>query len=271
MAKNNEEKNQSRYKALIEKVFFDRYKDGVTSIEFERDELVVAAADLGIELPKNLGDVVYSIRYRTPMPESVLNIQPTDMEWIIEGAGRSRYVFKLVRINRIEPNRELVVIKIPDATPEIVNAYALSDEQALLAKVRYNRLIDIFLGVAAYSLQSHLRTTVSTIGQVEIDEIYVAVDRHGRQFVLPVQAKGGTDQLSVVQAKQDIACCSKKYPNLICRAISAQFMEDNLIALFELTVEDGEVRVVEEKHYRLTPADLIDKEDLFAYSQRSIL
>jgi len=51
----------------------------------------------------------------------------------------------------------MAAIKIPDATPEIVAAYALSDEQALLAKVRYNRLLDIFLGVAAYSLQNHLR------------------------------------------------------------------------------------------------------------------
>ncbi|MBP6582396.1 MAG: hypothetical protein KA204_02820 [Chromatiaceae bacterium] len=176
---------------------------------------------------------------------------------------------KLVRINRILPNQELVAIKIPDATPEIVNAYALSDEQALLAIVRYNRLIDIFLGIAAYSLQNHLRTTVSSIGQVEIDEIYVAVDRNGRQYVLPVQAKGGSDQLSVVQTKQDIACCSEKYPSLICRAISAQFMANNLIALFELTVENDGVKVVDEKHYRLVPSDQIDDGDLRTYSQRS--
>ncbi len=70
-----------------------------------------------------------------------------------------------------------IAIKIPDATPEIVSAYALSDEQALLAKVRYNRLLDIFLGVATYSLQNHLRTTVTGLGQAEIDEIYVAIDR----------------------------------------------------------------------------------------------
>jgi len=130
------------------------------------------------------------------MPESVLATQPEGMEWIIEGAGRARYLFKLVPVNRIVPNAELVAVKIPDATPEIIAAYALSDEQALLAKVRYNRLIDIFLGLATYSLQNHLRTTVRKIGQIEIDEIYVEIDRQGRQFVLPVQAKGGTDQLA---------------------------------------------------------------------------
>src|SRR5690606_22384831 len=120
--------------------------------------------------------------------------QPPGMEWIIEGTGRAQYSFKLVRINRIVPNPSLVEIKVPDATPEIIAAYALSDEQALLAKVRYNRLVDVFLGIAAYSLQNHLRTSVAGIGQIEIDEIYVGLDRHGRQFVLPVQAKGGSDQ-----------------------------------------------------------------------------
>jgi len=38
--------------------------------------------------------------------------------------------------------------------------YALGDEQALLAKLRYNRLLDIFTGVVCYSLQNHLRTNV---------------------------------------------------------------------------------------------------------------
>ncbi len=260
---------QNRYKAHIEKIFFERYSKDTKEIPFERPDLETAAVDRGIDLPKNLGDVVYALRYRTPMPDTILAIQAEGMEWIIEGTGRARYAFKLVRINRIVPNTELVTIKIPDSTPEIISAYALSDEQALLAKVRYNRLIDIFLGLASYSLQNHLRTTVRGIGQIEIDEVYVGLDSQGRQYVMPVQAKGGSDQLSVVQAKQDISCCAEKFPDLICRAISTQFMADDLIALFELTVEDDEVKVVNERHYRLVPADEISADDLRAYSSRT--
>ena len=238
------------YKSLIAKIFSDRYRAGAKELTFERTDLEKTAATLKLQLPKNLGDVVYSLRYRAEMPEAVLKTQPKGMQWIIEGAGRAMYAFKLVRINRIVPNPDLITIKIPDATPEIISAYALTDEQALLAKVRYNRLIDIFLGLASYSLQNHLRTTVRNVGQIEIDEIYVGVDRLGRQYVMPVQAKGGNDQLSVVQTKQDLLCCAEKFPSLICRAISTQFMADNLIALFELTVDDDQVRVVEERHYR---------------------
>lgn len=260
---------QNRYQAIIEKIFFNGYKKGVTEIAFERTELTVAAKTLGIELPRNLGDVIYSIRYRVPLPGAVLTTQTPGMEWVIEGMGVSRYAFKLVRVNRIAPNKELITVKIPNATPEIISAYALSDEQALLAKVRYNRLVDIFLGIAAYSLQNHLRTTVKGIGQIEIDEIYVGIDRHGRQYVLPMQAKGGKDQLGVVQTKQDMACCVEKFPNLICRPIAAQFMADDLIAMFELSQESGEIKIVEEKHYRLVPADNIGPDDLAAYNLRS--
>lgn len=257
----------NRYSALMERVFRDRYKAGATEVLFRREDLTRAAKTLRITLPKNLGDVIYSMRYRASLPEAIKRTQPEGKEWVIEGRGRSKYAFSLVTISRIVPNRNMAAIKIPDATPEVVGAYALSDEQALLAKVRYNRLLDIFLGVAAYSLQNHLRTTVRGLGQVEIDEIYVAIDKRGRQYVLPVQAKGGTDQLSSVQTKQDMACCTEKFPGLICRAISAQFISEDLIALFELGLSGEEVQIVEERHYKLVPADQISTADLRSYDK----
>jgi len=225
-------KQLNRYQALIADIFFHFHTKDLTVIPFTRVELVANAEKLGIVLPSNLGDILYYFRYRNPLPEKILQTQPKGMEWVIEGAGRAMYEFRLVPINRISPNLNLVTIKIPDATPEIISANALSDEQALLARVRYNRLIDIFLGITAYSLQNHLRTTVKGLGQIEIDEVYVGVDRFGRQYIVPVQAKGGSDQLSTVQAKQDIACCAEKFPHLSCRAISAQFMDDSKIAIF---------------------------------------
>lgn len=258
----------NRYQALIEKIFLDRYSPGDREVLFEREELVSAARKLRIVLPKNLGDVIYALRFRIPMPTAVSALQPEGHEWTIEGVGRSQYAFRLAKVSRIVPNENLVTIKVPDATPEIISGYALSDEQALLAKVRYNRLVDVFLGITGYSLQSHLRTSVEGIGQIEIDEVYVGLDRKGRHFVVPVQAKGGSDKLSPVQAKQDIACCEERFPGLICRAISAQFMADDLIALFELTLENGAVKLVDEAHYRLVPADQISREELRSYGLR---
>ncbi|HHW97037.1 MAG: endonuclease [Myxococcota bacterium] len=264
-------KRTNRYSAIIERVFFDKYREGIEEFEFLRQDLVQAAKDVDVQLPKNLGDVIYSIRYRTDLPQSIMNTQPLGKEWIIEGRGRASYCFRLVTENRIVPNCQLLEIKIPDATPEIVSCYSLSDEQALLAKVRYNRLLDVFLGLATYSLQNHLRTTVREVGQVEIDEVYVGIDKGGAQYVLPVQAKGGGDQLSVVQVKQDIACCQEKFPNLICRAIAVQFVSDYLVALFELALVDGLVKILEERHYKLVPSEQITAKDLRAYQRQRAL
>ncbi len=257
--------NPNRYQAIIAKIFSNHFEN-TDEFEFDREELVAVAKELEIDLPKNLGDLIYSFRYRNEFPEAITSTATDGREWIIEGAGRAKYRFKQVRLSQIEPRPELVAIKIPNSTPEIISAYALSDEQALLAIVRYNRLIDVFLGITAYSLQNHLRTTVKDVGQIEIDEIYVGLDRQGRQFVVPVQAKGGSDKHGIVQSQQDIACCEQKFPRLICRAVSAQFMDENVIALFELAVINGEIKVLDEKHYQLVPASSITEEELRLYT-----
>jgi hypothetical protein len=258
----------NRYAAIIGIIFRRHYRKGAKQFEFTRDEFEDIATGLGIVLPKNVGDLIYSFRFRSALPEDIVATAAAGTEWSIELAGRARYRFALGLTSRIVPRQDLIAIKIPDATPEIIAAYAMTDEQALLAKVRYNRLIDIFLGLTTYSLQNHLRTTVKNIGQIEIDEIYVGVNRNGQQFVIPVQAKGGSDRLGATQTKQDLACCREKFSRLSCRPVSAQFLSDDAIALFELSMQGNEVKVVEERHYRLVPADQIGDEDLRLYANR---
>ncbi len=257
---------QNRYDQIIEKIFEAHYSVGMTAFTFPRGELEAVAEEIKIDLPKNLGDIIYSFRYRYPLPQAILQTAPEGQEWVIRSVGRGIYEFRLGKINRILPQK-LLQIKVPDATPEIIAQYSLGDEQALLAKIRYNRLIDIFLGITSYSMQNHLRTSVSTIGQIEVDELYVGINRNGSQFVIPVQAKGKQDQIGIVQTEQDIACCKEKFPNLICRSVSVQFLEDGVIAMFELAVSEGEVCVIREKHYRLVAGSDIAEEDLELYSQ----
>ena len=260
-------KAHNRYQALIEKIFFDHYRKGETAFEFDRTEIKSAAQSLGIELPDNLGDVIYSFRFRMDLPERVAETQPDGLEWVIQLAGRARYRFNLVKINRILPRKDLLTIDIPDATPELIRVYALDDEQALLAIVRYNRLVDTFLGLTTYSLQNHLRTTVKDIGQIEIDELYVGIDKRGCHYVIPVQAKGGQDQIGSVQTIQDIRFVEENFPGMRCRAITAQFMDDAIIALFELTLQDDEIKIIEERHYRLVPATDLDKDAIRDYRE----
>ncbi len=257
--------NKNGYKAVIEWIFFKHFKEGLPEFEFRREELNEGADDLGIERFKNLGDAIYAVRYRIKLPDSILETQPEEREWVIEGAGRAVYRFRLVSRVRILPRENMVKTKIPDATPELIRAYALDDEQALLAIVRYNRLIDTFLGLTTYSLQNHLRTTVKSVGQIEIDELYVGLDKRGCHYIIPVQAKGGNDQIGIVQIAQDIQFVEQKFPGMSCRAIASQFMGEDVIALFELTLEGSDVKVVEEKHYLLVSKDELDQDAIRDY------
>ncbi len=260
----------TRYAKIIERIFHGAYSLGATDVSFTRAEIEAAAWALRIDLPKNLGDVIYSFRYRTPLPESIRRTAPEGKEWAIVGAGKGRYRFTCVPFANIEPSRSLMETKVPDATPGVIAMYALTDEQALLAQLRYNRLIDVFAGLTCYSLQNHLRTTVPGVGQVETDEVYIGIDRRGAHYVLPVQAKGGTDKLSTVQIGQDFALCSHLFPDLIALPIAAQFLDDDLIALFSFELQDGHPAIASERHYRLVPPDGLSSDQLRAYNTRPL-
>jgi len=257
------------YSSIIEHLFRSKYKPGMREVDFERKDIEKAAGILSVLLPKNLGDVVYSYRYRKKFPESIGTTADAGHIWIIRGTGSGKYRFVQIAHSPIVPNQHLATTKIPDATPGIVAKYSLNDEQALLARVRYNRLIDIFTGVVCYSLQNHLRTAVPTIWQVETDELYVGVDKKGAHYVFPVQAKGGTDKLNIVQIEQDFEVCAQKFSLLICRPVAAQFMQEDVIALFEFEKNEEGVKICSEKHYKLTPPTEVTDADLASYRVRT--
>ncbi len=70
------EKTANRYSQIIERIFLDHYTEGTQEVPFDRRDIERIAGDLGITLPKNLGDVVYSFRYRVPLPQTVRDRAP---------------------------------------------------------------------------------------------------------------------------------------------------------------------------------------------------
>jgi hypothetical protein len=268
MAEKRNPEKDNRYSALMASIFKSKYKKGLREVEFARSEFETFSKDLKIVLPLNLGDIVYSFRYRAALPASIQGTADKGECWIIRPSGKGKYKFALVADKPLAPNPMMTVTKVPDSTPGIIAKYAFEDEQALLAKVRYNRLVDIFTGLTCYSLQNHLRTTVPQMGQVETDEMYVGLDKRGAHYVIPVQAKGGNDKLGIVQIEQDFAVCAHRYPALICRPIAAQFMAEDVIAMFEFAQNSDGVGVYSEKHYKLLPPNEVTDEDLLAYREK---
>jgi hypothetical protein len=277
-----------KYVRVIERIFLAHYKPGANRFEFRRQELASAARQEGVkvvekddeyESAKNLGDIVYTFRFRRDFPPSIKDTAPRGKMWVITGKGDARYEFRLITIPSLAPDPGLFVTKLHDATPEIVRRFKLSDEQALLARIRYNRLVDYFCRAVAHSLQNHLRTKLKSVGQIEIDELYVAANRQGQHFVIPIQAKKKKDRLGVSQLLQDLEYCRRSYPDMKARAIGAQMQAyqeegttyDNIVLIeFEADdrADDIVISKVAERHFVLMPYTAIGPADFAQAASR---
>ena len=88
-----------------------------------------------------------------------------------------------------------------------------------------------------------------------------------RSTLCRFKRRAATDVLGAIQTIQDITFCQteKKYRDCIARAVSAQFLSDDTIALFETTFDGDEVSIVRERHYKLTESEAISAADLKVY------
>jgi len=69
--KNMAKKRTPIYASIIEKIFESKFRPGLKEIDFEREDIVRFGKKLNVDLPKNLGDLIYSFRYRAAFPEGI--------------------------------------------------------------------------------------------------------------------------------------------------------------------------------------------------------
>ncbi len=138
---------------------------------------------------------------------------------------------------------------IPDATPQIVLEYQSDDEQAMLARLRYNRLVDTFTGLTAYELQGHFRTTIAGLGQVEIDDLYLGVNEDGEWSVMPIEAKVGEELLGVVQIRALTLFAQARFPELRARPIGVKSLVDGTLLFVEFN-DETEFETIAPRRYK---------------------
>ena len=158
------------YDQVILRVFQQVHAEyeGQGRLPFVKADIERAVIELGLEI-KNIPDIVYTYRTgRSPLPKAI----QAHGHWAIDAAGKGRYAFvRLTRSPYVDIPTDIETTFILDATPQIVLKYQSTDEQAVLARIRYNRLVDTFTSLTAYHIQGHFRTTVDGVGQVEIDDL----------------------------------------------------------------------------------------------------
>lgn len=244
---------ETRYDRLLASIFRAKWTAPLVEVPFTKDEVIEAAAALDLKI-KNLADVIYTYRSRRPMPSEILRTG----SWVIAARGSGQYAFvKITGETTVTVPDSLKVYPIPYAVPEIVAQNLARDEQGMLTIVRYNRILDVFSGLACFHLQSHIRTQISEHGQVEIDELYVGVDKDGQGFVLPIEAKEEKERLGLDKAVALTLFARTRFPKLICRPIGIIRRGLHLFDCleFEPTEELSKVVVLEMRRYQLVTED----------------
>jgi hypothetical protein len=240
----------SIYDRLISEIFHRHGGASHDEFEFAREEMAEILREWK-ETVKNLGDVPYSYRVgRRHLPDDITSTG----HWVIEGRGKGRYAFRrLSRSPYITFPPDLQTTNVLDATPDIILKYGGSDEQGLLTRIRYNRLVDIFLGITAYHLQGHVRAYIEDSGQVEIDDLYLGVDTDGNQYVIPIEAKTADEPLGLIQIASLNAFAQDNFPDLTLQSIAIKFWSDASIffVAFNQALDCDDIEVTNFKRYRL--------------------
>jgi hypothetical protein len=231
-ARNGGTRLLTQYDQVLLEVFSRHYSEEASYLKFKKDELVEACLRHGITV-RNIPDIIYTYRVRRMLPAQISDTG----HWAIEPAGRGAYAFRLLR-NAPHfdiPLTDYAPVDIYNAIPEVVEGLLRQDEQSLLTRVLYNRLVDIFTGLTCFHIQNHYRSFVAGMGEVELDALYVGVDKTGTLFVLPIEAKsqGEAEMIGRIQVSQMSKLVRQDFGILRRRILAVKALPDGTIAMIE--------------------------------------
>lgn len=244
------------YGPVVLGIFRRKYVAGsVNPIEFTLDEVRAELLAQGLEA-KNAPDVIYRMRGRTALPEE---IQSTGYR-MIENRNRGAYAFVATLKTLVDFPELSDVVPIPDQTPVEVRRllygkFVNVDEQALLSVLRYNDMFSRFLGFRVYHLKSHVRQSVRGVGQAEVDDVHVAVERGYNEAltIVPVEAKAQHDPVVRSQVMTLAKYAEHVFPGHPIRPLTVKLLDTGevLFMEFNVTKVPDDLRIVRHAFYRL--------------------
>jgi len=193
---------------------------------------------------------VYTYPRRRDWPDEIAATGHWDLARDWQGDAQHCFI-KLTHPLTLAPET-LQENEIPYAVPEIVDQSVGQDEQGIVTRARYNRLVDVFTGLAAFHLQSHVRTVISR-KQIEIDDLYVAVDKQGKRYCVPIEAKTGREKTSYGQVSNMAKFAETRFPDFACRPLLINGVCHDLFHIVEFiaSTDPRKIRIVDQRLYRL--------------------
>ena len=250
-------KRSKVYTPILLAIFRRKYKPGMTAVTFTLEEVRSELAAAGLKA-RNVADLVYRMKSRTVLPEEITSKGFR----LLEITGRGLYALTIAESTLIsypEPTPSEIV-EIQDRTPFpvrrlLADDFGKTDEQGLLNVLRYNDVLSHFLRVQVFHLKGHVRRSVPGIGQVEVDDVHVALSGglDDPLIIVPVEAKAKDEPVNRVQIAMQVKYANYAFPGLMVRPLTVKLFENGLVLLMEFnpSTTAADLRIVKSGYYRI--------------------
>lgn len=156
----------------------------------------------------------------------------------------------------LNPSRNKSRISFPDATPELLKAYAVNDQQMLFAAIRYNRILQLFAGIVCWHLQSNVVAAErdKKKSRILMDELYVGIDSYGHHHAILLVAFEDS-VVGVSQLRRASDHLRNHFPRAHHGLIALEPIGENAVALFGLKIAEKGVVIDYERQYQFVKAE----------------
>ena len=243
------------YTPILLSIFRRKYVEGSTSVTFTLEELRAELAAAGLQA-RNLADLVYRMKSRTILPEEITSKGFR----VLEITGRGTYALTVAESTLIDYPERGEVIDVHDRTPHAVRRlladdFGNTDEQGLLSVVRYNDVLSHFLRVQVFHLKGHVRRSVPNQGQVEVDDVHVALSGglDDPLILIPVEAKAKDDPVNRVQIAMQVKYAHHAFPGVVVRPLTVKLFDDGMVLVMEFnpTIIPADLKIIKHAYYRI--------------------
>lgn len=243
------------YTPILLAIFKRKYVAGSSEVTFTLEELRAELVAAGLQA-RNVADLVYRMKSRTVLPEEITSKGFR----LLEIRGRGKYALTFSESTLIDYPDPVEVIDVQDRTPFAVRRlladdFGKTDEQGLLNVLRYNDLFSHFLRAQSYHLKGHVRRSVPQTGQVEVDDVHVALSGglDDPLILVPVEAKAKDDPVNRVQIAMQVRYANYEFPGLLVRPLTVKLFADGMVLFMEFnsTTSPADLHVVKFAYYRI--------------------
>ena len=159
-------------------------------------------------------------------------------------------------------------VGILDNTPTVVGQLARDERELLLARLRFNRLLDNFLGISTFPVHLLFDSPFYDSIGPEVEELHFGIAPFGDKCMVIVLSErwNGSPAISKLRASSEVPF--KYSHNMRVHFILAHQTGGNCLALIELDLSSQRSKVKAEKHYEFIKPDELNAHDYVKDSLR---